>query len=136
VSLADTTLQLTLTLLTLLTFRHLIPSALQANLHMDSKPSCRKDAIEFVWRQPDAALTSTQKQSIAAALAKDTDHTASLYFLAPIPEQWLGTLKELLAPTGTLLVCGKLYMELYTASEQSRCSLSAWPLSLVCGLRV
>ena len=92
---------------------------------MDSKPSCRKDAIEFVWRQPDTALTYSQKQSIAAALAKDTDHTASLYFLAPLPEQWLGTHKELLAPAGTLPVCGKLCMQLHKASEQSQCTLSA-----------
>ncbi|KAL0034158.1 hypothetical protein WJX77_000826 [Trebouxia sp. C0004] len=36
----------------------------------------------------------------------DTDETASLYFLAPVLEQWVGTLKELLEPTGrTQLAC-------------------------------
>ena len=68
---------------------------------MEVRPNGRKEAIEFVWRQPDAALTLSQKQSITAALAKDTDETASLYFLAPLSEQWVGILKGLLAPTGT-----------------------------------
>lgn len=67
---------------------------------MEVRPNGRKQAIEFVWRQPDAALTLSQKQSITAALAKDTDETASLYFLAPLSEQWVGTLKGLLEPTG------------------------------------
>ncbi|KAL0034237.1 hypothetical protein WJX77_004781 [Trebouxia sp. C0004] len=67
---------------------------------MEVRPNGRKEAIEFVWRQPDAALTLSQKQSITAALAKDTDATATLYFLAPLSEQWVGTLKGLLEPTG------------------------------------
>ncbi len=69
---------------------------------MEVRPKGRKEAIEFVWRQPDAALTVSQKQSVTAALAKDTDETASLYFLAPLPTQWVGTLKGLLEPTGAL----------------------------------
>jgi len=72
-----------------------------ATLQMEVRPNGRKEAIEFVWRQPDAALTLSQKQSITAALAKDSDETATLYFLAPLSEQWVGTLKGLLEPTGT-----------------------------------
>jgi len=58
-----------------------------ATLQMEVRPNGRKEAIEFVWRQPDAALTLSQKHSITAALAKDTDETTSLYFVAPLSEQ-------------------------------------------------
>ena len=78
---------------------------------MDNKPSCRIEAIKFVCRQPDTALTSSQKQNITAALAQGTDDTACLYFHGP-PEHWLGRLKTLVAPTSTLLVCGKICMKL------------------------
>ncbi len=73
---------------------------------MRRQPHGRKEAIEFVWRQPDTLLTLSEKQSIAAALAKDTDDTASSLFVAPYPEQWVGALKELIA--GVLPVSGKL----------------------------
>lgn len=109
VSLADTIQQLTRTFAG---FAHASgispgPSVFQATLHMDNKPSCRIEAIQFVCRQPDTPLTSSQKQNITAALAQGTDDTACLYFRGP-PEHWLGTLKTLVAPTGTLLVCGKI----------------------------
>ncbi len=97
---------------------------------MDIKPNGRKEAIEFVWRQPDTALTPSQKQSITAALAKDTDDTASLYFLAPRLEQWVGTLKELLAPTGILPVGGKLWLHFHKAAEQYHCRVSALSVAL------
>ena len=41
------------------------------------------------------------KQSLAAALAEKTDAVARRYFSAPNPELWVGTLRELLKPTGT-----------------------------------
>ncbi len=76
---------------------------------MEVRPSGRKEAIKFVWRQPDAGLTLSQKQSITAALAKDTDETASLYFLAPLPKQWVGTLKGMLEPTGAFHRAAKFF---------------------------
>jgi len=95
-------------------------------LQMDVRPNGRKEAIEFVWRQPDAALTLSQKQSITAALAKDTDETASLYFLAPQPEQWVGTLKKLIEPTGTF----------HCAAKFACISTKLWrPPPSLCGLR-
>ena len=96
---------------------------------MDLKPNGRKEATKFVWRQPDTVLTPSQKQSINVALAKDTDGTAKLYFLAPRPEQWVGTLKELLAPAGILPVSGKLWLHLHKASQQGICRLSALPVA-------
>jgi len=83
---------------------HVAPAT---TLHMDVRPNGRKEAVEFVWRQPDAAFTLSQKQSITAALAKDTDETASLYFLAPLSEQWVGTLKGLIEPTGAFHCAAK-----------------------------
>ncbi|KAL3161222.1 hypothetical protein ABBQ38_009589 [Trebouxia sp. C0009 RCD-2024] len=58
------------------------------------------EAIKFIWDQPDTVLQSSEKQRLSAALAKETDVVARRYFLAPLPEQCVGTLKELLAPTG------------------------------------
>lgn len=51
-------------------------------------------------------MTLSEKQSIAAALAKDTDDTASSLFVVPYPDQWVGALKEFIA--GVLPVSGKL----------------------------
>ncbi|DBA96438.1 TPA: hypothetical protein ACH3X1_015330 [Trebouxia sp. C0004] len=82
---------------------------------MEVRPNGRKEAIGFVWNQPDAALTLSQKQSITAALAKDTDETASLYFLAPVLEQWVGTLKELLEPTDQIQ---RLQLQQYRSKAQ------------------
>ena len=91
---------------------------------MEVRPNGRKEAIEFVWRQPDAAVTLLQKQSITAALAKDTDETASLYFLAPLSEHWVGILKGLLEPTGTFhraAMCFCMFtgpLRVFTAASQ------------------
>ena len=70
---------------------------------MANRPTGVDEAIQFVWNQPDTVLQSSEKQSLCAILAKETDVVAKRYFLAPLPEQWVGTLKELLAPRGTLL---------------------------------
>ncbi|DBA96649.1 TPA: hypothetical protein ACH3X1_015507 [Trebouxia sp. C0004] len=67
---------------------------------MANRPTGVDEAIEFVWNQPDTVLQSSEKQSLSAMLAKETDVVARRYFLAPLPEQWVGTLKELLAPRG------------------------------------
>jgi len=96
-----------------------------ATLQMEVRPNGRKEAIEFVWRQPDAALTLSQKHSITAALAKDTDETASLYFVAPLSEQWVGTLKGLLEPTGTFHCAAKFFLHFHRPSESIHCRLSA-----------
>ena len=91
---------------------------------MEVRPNGQKEAIEFVWRQPGAALTLSQKQSITAALAKDTDETASFYFLAPLSEQWVGTLKEMLEPTGNFHRTAKFFcsftglLRVFTAASQ------------------
>ena len=50
-------------------------------------------------RQSFSSFDMFTEISIPAALA-DTDDIASLYFLAPLPELWLGMLKELLIPIG------------------------------------
>ena len=63
--------------------------------------------IKFVWRQTDAALTLSQKASIAAALAEETDVVARTYFLAPLSEHWLVTLKKLTEPAGNVPVCSQ-----------------------------
>ena len=79
-------------------------SALQllptTTMQMANIPTGVDEAIEFVWNQPDTVLQSSEKQSLSAILAKETDVVARRYFLAPHPEQWVGTLKELLAPRG------------------------------------
>ena len=67
---------------------------------MANRPTGVDEAINFIWGQPDTVLQSSEKQRLSAALAKETDVVARRYFLAPLPEQWVGTLKELLAPTG------------------------------------
>ncbi|KAL3155946.1 hypothetical protein ABBQ32_012942 [Trebouxia sp. C0010 RCD-2024] len=66
---------------------------------MANRPTGVDEAIKFIWNQPDTVLQSSEKQRLSAALAKETDVVARRYFLAPLPEQWVGTLKELLAPT-------------------------------------
>ena len=96
---------------------------------MVAKPTGVDEAIDFVWSQPDAALTPSQKQSITAALAKETDVVARRFFFAPDPEHWVGTLKNLAASRGTLAVCGKLWLHFHEASEQIQSSLPAFPVA-------
>lgn len=81
-------------------------------VQMANRPTGVDEAIKFIWNQPDTVLQSSEKQRLSAALAKETDVVARRYFLAPLPEQWVGTLKELLAPTGIFAVCGKLQLSL------------------------
>ncbi|KAL3157238.1 hypothetical protein ABBQ38_001475 [Trebouxia sp. C0009 RCD-2024] len=69
---------------------------------MANRPTGVDEAIKFIWNQPETILQSSEKQRLSAALAKETDVVAKRYFFAPLPEQWVGTLKELLAPTARL----------------------------------
>ena len=97
-------------------------------VQMVNRPTGVDEAINFIWNQPDTVLQSSEKQRLSAALAKETDVVARRYFLAPLPEQWVGTLKELLAPTGIFAVCGKLWLHLrfQEAYEHIQCSISAF----------
>ena len=65
---------------------------------MVNKPSTVDEALAYVWALPDTAMKLLEKQSIAAALAERTDTVARRYFSSPDPEDWVGTLKELLKP--------------------------------------
>ena len=90
---------------------------------MANRPTGVDEAINFIWSQPDTVLQSSEKQRLSAALAKETDVVARRYFLAPLPEQWVGTLKELLAPTGIFAACGyicvsKKHMSIINAASQ------------------
>ena len=69
--------------------------------YMVEKPSTVDEAIAYVWDVPDTVIGPADKQSLAAALAEKTDAVARRYFSAPNPELWVGTLRELLKPTGT-----------------------------------
>ena len=71
--------------------------------YMVGKPSTVDEAIAYVWDVPDAVIRPADKQKLAAALAEKTDVVARMYFSAPNPELWVGTLKELLKTTGTIL---------------------------------
>ncbi len=51
---------------------------------MANRPTGVDEAIEFVWNQPDTVLQSSEKQSLSAILAKETDVVARRYFLAPL----------------------------------------------------
>ena len=55
-------------------------------VQMANRPTGVYEAIEFVWNQPDTVLQSSEKQSLSAILAKETDVVARRYFLAPLPE--------------------------------------------------
>ena len=68
---------------------------------MVKKPSTADEAIAYVWDVTDTVIGPADKQSLAAALAEKTDADARRYFYAPSPELWVGTLRELLKPTGT-----------------------------------
>ena len=96
-------------------------------VQMANRPTGVDEAIKFIWNQPDTVLQSSEKQRLSVVLAKETDVVARRYFLAPLPEQWVGTLKELLAPTGIFAVCGRLRLTLHfqQASEHIQCSISA-----------
>ena len=93
-------------------------------VQMANRPTGVDEAIKFIWNQPDTVLQSSEKQRLSAALAKETDVVARRYFLAPLPEQWVGTC---LAPTGTLAVCGKLQLSLrfQETSKHTQRSISA-----------
>ena len=95
---------------------------------MANRPTGVDEAINFIWAQPDTVLQSSEKQRLSAALAKETDVVARRYFLAPLPEQWVGTLKELLAPTCIFAACGRLWLHLcfQEAYEHIQCSISAF----------
>ena len=69
--------------------------------YLVEKPSTVDEAIAYVWDVPDTVIGPADKQSLAAALAEKTDAVARRYFSAPNPELWVGTLRELLKPTGT-----------------------------------
>ena len=71
--------------------------------YMVEKPSTVDEAIAYVWDVSDTVIGPADKQSLAAALAEKTDAVARRYFFAPNPELWVGTLRELLKPTGTFL---------------------------------
>ncbi len=92
---------------------------------MVTRPTGVDDAIEFVWGQPETTLTLSQKESIAAALAKETDVVARRFFLAPLAEQWVGTLKKLIEPAGSFPVFGKVCLPICKDSQHIPRSLSA-----------
>ena len=97
---------------------------------MANRPTGVDEAINFIWGQPDTVLQSSEKQRLSAALAKETDVVARRYFLAPLPEQWVGTLKELLALTGIFAACDRLWEHLrfQEAYEHIQCSISAFSM--------
>ena len=67
---------------------------------MVDKPSSVDEAIAYVWDVPDTVLEPSEKQRLVTLLAEKTDNVARSYFCAPRPELWVGTLKQLLKPTG------------------------------------
>lgn len=71
---------------------------------MADKPSTVDEAIDYVWNLPNTVLEPSEKQSLAVVLAEKTDAVARRFFFAPDPDLWAGTLKELLKPTGILLI--------------------------------
>jgi len=91
---------------------------------MITRPTDVDDAIKFVWKQPDTILTSSEKQSLNAILAHNTDAVAARYFSAPQPEDWVDTLKTLLEPTGisqcaTRFACTFIkLLSVYSATSQ------------------
>ncbi len=111
-----------------LLIRPVCPAVAQTiTLQMVTRPTGVDDAIKFVWNQPDTVLKSSEKESLSAVLAKETDVVAGRYFFAPQPEQWVGTLKKLIEPTGTF----------HCAAKFACVSTKLWrpPPSLFCGLR-
>ena len=81
-------------------FHRCLPSVLIVG-YMVEKPSTIDEAIAYVWDVPNTVIGPADKQSLVAALAEKTDAVARRYFSAPNPELWVGTLRELLKPTGT-----------------------------------
>ena len=84
---------------------------------MASRPSSVDEAITCVWELPDSVLNPSDKQSIVATLADQTHDVARRYFSAPYPELWVGTLKELLRPTGILPAAFTLTPEIRYAAK-------------------
>ncbi len=81
---------------------------------MVKNPSTVDEAIAYLWDTSDTMLGPSEKQSLVAALAEKTDAVARRYFSAPNPELWVGTLKELLKPTGICsLTCNHDMYTLY-----------------------
>ena len=77
--------------LTLLFYASAMQLAPTTTVQMANRPTGVDEAIKFIWNQPDTVLQSSEKQRLSAALAKETDVVARRYFLAPLPEQWVGT---------------------------------------------
>ncbi len=108
---------------------------------MVEKPSTVDEAIAYVWDVPDTVIELADKQSLAAALAEKTDAVARRYFSAPIPELWVGTLRELLKPTGTFsqtYINHDMYdlclLRIFICAGFAGCQpLSAQPGGVVCG---
>ena len=73
---------------------------------MVNKPSSVDEAIAYVWDVPDTVLEPSKKQSLITQLPEKTDAVARRYFSAPCPKLWVGTLKELLKPTGKVTFLG------------------------------
>lgn len=96
---------------------------------MVNKPSTVVYAIAYIWDLPDAILEPSEKQRLAAALAKETDAVARRFFSAPIR---VGTLKVLLKRAG-------IHDEMYTLSMRQASQHgqwhNSWPQSL-CSLLV
>lgn len=63
-------------------------------------PSTVNEAIAYVWDTSDTELGTSEKQSLVATLAQQTNDVARRFFCAPDPRLWVGTSKELLIPTG------------------------------------
>ncbi len=81
---------------------------------MVKRPSTVAEAIVYVRETLDTVLGPLEKQSLVAALADKTDAVARRYFSALNPELWVGTLKELLKPTGnSSLTCDHSMYTLY-----------------------
>ena len=62
-------------------------------------PSTVNEAIAYVWDTSDTELGTSEKQSLVATLAQQTNDFARRFSFAPDPRLWVGTLKELLIPT-------------------------------------
>ncbi len=79
---------------------------------MATIPSTVDEAIAYVWDTSDTVLEPSEKQSLVATLAQQTNDVARRYFSAPDPRLWVGTLKELLKATGSFSL--KCNYDMYT----------------------
>ena len=92
--------------------------------HMVEKPSTIDEAIAYVWIIPDTMIGPADKQSLAAASAEKTDAVARRYFSAPNPELWVGTVRELLKPTGNF---SQTHFDLWLQFQMLGLSLDSMP---------